>query len=693
MDMLGGNMADKKGVFLFIVLILIALAIGQQKITFPSKLLFSVVDFESQLKQEYNTIWADATDGMVDESTCAFSGSESVYTQKVAEIQSNGKGCVYYKSTYYEDNNFIVTSNAFFKTRDVDGGIIDLTGSGQDSSSQITLKKKFIGQEIALIVGGAFHSNIGISGTGTKNIILKPHTLEPTRWDVIIDGSKVKEVTSDSSGLTIVFSTESGIYGRVIIYYVGYKAQFECDLSQDEVFIQEVFDANQPISVNDIVFVPTKYCKTTRPFLLRDIQLGETPISPDPIPDFNRGKSIIACGGLIPPNFCGTGGQDIIIINYATYYVSGVTNRCGVNQANIKDSSGRWVCQDVIKPENIIVGCKVDADCYIPTKPQCFGYFLGCQNNKCSYDENIPDSPICKNEVVTIVKQIQEVDKRAIVPITGINIFTFSQNKDRSSGFNFGDSFFTASIPQFMCSSSNDIVSAPNPSSDCWQTTINFEGTSHTIKDTQKISLSPVIDVQYFASGTYVINPEFKQANDKTKFRNDDWGNTFIFTINTENAMQFSIEDSAFVIKDSAKKIRIALVNNLPNGELIIKSQQRIKSTNQNLPEAITSHKIVSGANNIEININTSNLGINIMAIQAFYKMKVDSKVLIPSDKIILNYDVVAELPSIEKIVEIEKEKVVLEPSERQTYFSTIPIWVRAVGGIVIALFLLWRLL
>ena len=90
--------------------------------------------------------------------------------------------------------------------------------------------------------------------------------------------------------------------------------------------------------------------------------------------------------------------------------------------------------------------------------------------------------------------------------------------------------------------------------------------------------------------------------------------------------------------------------------------------------------------------MNTQNNGINTISIQAFYKINADSEVLIPSDKFILNYNVVDELPSVEKVVTIEKEKIVEKPVEKdvEKIVDKIPIWIWVFAILIIA-GLIWK--
>lgn len=688
---------DKAMLIAVIVIAVLAAGFFLKDILF--KPLAILQDIESQLKSEYTTYWSDATDGYLD----------TRFTQPIS-ISNRGL------SSHYETDKF---------TCDIDGGarvsMGDTSGyAGVQTYNYIqaytsgvsgfscTSKKDFKGQELVILISSAsggirlmgYTLGIGQQLSDPRSpstIIWKPRTFNPNIYDIYISGLLTYSGVDYSNGLFINFGGggDNIVSSGIVIEHIGFKVLYSCDLSPNERWIQTQWIGS--VSMDDIIkkdgLIPTKFCKETRPFVLRDIQQGETSIYPDPIPLFNRGCVIPNIGDCKTP--APLPNNQFIVINYAVYQVAGLENpttgtqayKCIQRDLNYKCLG--WTIEEVIKPVEVVVQCKVNEDCPMPLTEfqdkECLGYFKGCQNNKCVYDNTILNAPKCQNQVTTIVKQIEQVEKRTVVPITGTNIFTFSQNKDRSS-FNIGDNTFTASMPQFLCSATSDTVNVPSPSSDCWKTTINYGGKKFEVKDSQSIFIDPIISVQYFAGGTYVINPEFKQANDKTPFRNDDWSNTFIFTVDTSNALNLNVEDSSFVIKDSIKKIDLSLINSLPTGEGIIKIGQRIKNINQNLPEQTIGQTFINGGNLFGIDMNTQNLGINPITIQSFYTINADTKVLIPSDKIILNYDVVNELPTVEKIITIEKEKIIFIQSKTSLWNLVLFVLIIVISG-----FLIWQ--
>lgn len=696
------NKADKA---MLTAVVVIAVLAGGYFLNLRFSTLAISPDAESQLKSEYTTLWADSTDGIIEipengcEKTPSSYGAKSNTNTDFSNVIQCYKFLTGQKNTVTGQFNVDTCTPNSIKIPDITStfcvkdpstgsnwyendkvqwggdahGVYMIGGKIVVETGDIKFKKSFRGQEIALIAGGNGNLNTNLNhgraeGDEFVKVILKPHTLEPIRWDVIKYGEKTGEITAGEDGFLYIEGSGTNRFnaGRVLqIEYVGYKAQFSCDLSENERWIQTQWVGS--VSMDDITkkdgFIPTKFCKETRPFILRDIQQGETAIFPDPIPAFNRGEMIVT-----------PSTSQFIVVNYAVYQVAGLENPTTGTQAYKciqRDSNYKclgWAIEEVIKPVEVVVQCKADADCYVPTKSQCFGYFRGCINNKCTYDESIPDSPICKNEVVTIIKQIQEVDKRVLVSITGINTFTFSQNHLRSS-FNIGDKMFTATQPSYSCEvpTDTDFLYAPSPSSDCWKTRITYDGKNIELKDTQSALIHPFISVQYFAGGKLT----------RGKFnRPEDWHNTFIFTIQPD-ALDLNVEDSGFVIQNSQKKINLKMLNKLPSGDAVIKVQQRVKAINQNLPEQSVSKYINSGDDIFSVDMNTENLGINSITIQVFYKIKADAEVLIPSDKFILNYDVVTQLPSVTKVVEVEKIVPIVQEKqvEKIADKAKTPLW------------------
>lgn len=615
-------MAKTQGIGAVIILVILALIfLAPDGIKFPAGTysILSPEQIEPQLKEEYTTACSDKTDCSLDEFTIT---SETV--------QQFDNGDIYLSATF--DKKPTATYNQIFKGQEV----VAVYSAGWDShegSCSLSPVASF----------DCTYSGTGTSSTASCPVMVvkyKPHALD-TGYDVYQDDVKVGTFDAPTG---FQLSTTCNLHGgrrsaNANIHYIGYKAEYSCDLAPDMVWVQETFSS--PFSSKDLEFVPSKLCHETKPFTLRTLDQGEKALTRDEgINSLNKGKTLNVPSG------------SYLTVNYATYYVSGVLNRCSPNQVNAKDSAGKWYCKDIIASIPLAVQCNSNTDCPIPLKNTCPGYFKGCIANKCVYDDTILDAPVCKNEIITIVKQIEQISQREVVPITGSESFTFSNNYKRTS-FNIGSkSFINTKAPSFTCSvpSTSDFVYAPSPSSDCWRVYFTYGGNGYSLKDSQSINLETVgnvslIKVQFFASGR-LTRGSFRDA--------EDWGNTFVFTINKEIATDISTTDGTFVLQSSQKKGKIILKNNLPSGNFLIKISQRASQIGFNLPDQMIDKSLQHGENTIEYDLNTMYNGNNKVSIVVYSKISADNQNIIPvSDKVVLNYEMTPNVPSQNSLIQV----------------------------------------
>lgn len=345
------------------------------------------------------------------------------------------------------------------------------------------------------------------------------------------------------------------------------------------------------------------------------------------------------------------------------------------------------ISNNIPKQTVVSASCVQISDCPVPTKNSCPNFLVGCIANQCAYNKDIPNGVACGNELVTILMQQNQMEQRIEIPSEGDNIFLFHQNYLKAS-FNIGTNIFTATPSRFLCQipTEDDFLSAPKPSSDCWETDVTYGSKPYTLKDMQTIMIDPLISMQYFAGGT-LTRGSFR--------RPEDWSNTFAFTINSANAMKLNIEDSGYALKDSQKTIKINLMNNLPGGEMIVKLQQTAKQINLNLPEQTISKVMNSGNNELEMSLNTNNYGINQVAIQMFYIIYADNKVYIPSNKFIINYNVVDKIPNTNNPIIVNENPATggITPPSTQQPEKTTQTFLLIGLSVLIGLILLKKLL
>lgn len=347
-------------------------------IYFGPKLQLFAVDIPSaklELAKEYTTIWADDTDenfgGYIGcQDSCNYNPD---FPKPVCWTpQTCGDAEKFYEGLKIFGGNNFFTYVDYIQV---------------DPSSNVRTAQKFKGQEVVMLTtGGSSHCFVYGFGKELKDTTtfwkFSPRTFDNLVYDIYEDGLKVGEkdfTSSNPDGIQFGIYCSSGNAAQV--RYFGYKARFECDLSSDEVWIQEQFA--EQFSIEDLSFMPTKFCHSTRPFVLRDLVLGETPITRQ------EGIERLNQGLVVPDPKTPLQEGQIIIVNYATYMVPGILNPCAPNEANVKVGD-TWVCQSVIEPITIIQECETAEDCTIP----CEGMTVECINNNCIYDGECLSQPI-----------------------------------------------------------------------------------------------------------------------------------------------------------------------------------------------------------------------------------------------------------------------------------------------------------
>jgi len=382
-------MSDNKIIFVIIGVVLAVLLANNLQ-------LFSVLPVEEQFKLEYNTIWSKLGDA-----------SSSDFTTSGAVQFGTGQYMDY--GTWTDNNGEYILMKSIqsltLDNKDYKGQkmVFYLTGKGYGDSVDV-------GVAGGCNVEGASLSCKKISGTyyTTCDYLLVEILPKRDTTQVYVkrNGVIINEITvTGQYNPTISCWTNSE--PRVIeffglIDFIGYQAQYECDLSSDEVWVEETFA--QDFTIDDLEFVPTKFCQATRPMILRNIDLGETSLSRE------DGIDLLNTGKTIP-----VGTNELVIVNYATYYVEGVNNKCEPNEANIK-INGEWVCQSIIEPITVVVQCQQDSDCPI----NCGGITASCVNNFCEYSGDCIIPPPQKESVWSLIQEAFSNLWNAIKAIFGI---------------------------------------------------------------------------------------------------------------------------------------------------------------------------------------------------------------------------------------------------------------------------------
>src|SRR3990167_2276601 len=252
-------------------------------------------------------------------------------------------------------------------------------------------------------------------------------------------------------------------------------------------------------------------------------------------------KSIGKFEGIIPFNRGETIpnrelDNEIIIINYVTP-ISECSlfgcKVCGLGESNVKQSDGSFICQSFLRED----------------EPRI----------------------IIEREII----------------IGGQNSFIFSGNEFMIGSERFTSEYF------FNCNANEGIYFAPNPSSNCYTSRVNYEGKTTDIIDVQTTMLNDNIQVQFFSSGKYYVRSDGIESK---------LSGTFVFNI--QKTFSVSIKE----VKDN--NLILNVENHLPSHTIKIIQKQRVLHTEINLNK---------GMNEITILLNKENFGLNEIVIQFVY--------------------------------------------------------------------------
>ena len=645
------------------------------------------IDPEIGIRKEYIIDWDDVTDNKINTLICqnyacdSRSGCSDIfnqYQQKKQEAISNGFGCASYSAPdyagdfYYEDKAFIFDCGTSASINSENGQVYVHPSTG---TCNFKYKKPFKGQEVAVVFGGIGFSVNGHYGDGDiTKLVFDPDTLDPTKYDIFLNGENIGRATYN--GLVISGSIQrdnsferKGNSGFIKI--IAHKEALFCETTPEEVWIRERFFT--PFGRQDLSLMPTRYCQEARPFVFRATAGGEAPLKKA------EGIDVISKGDNVP-----VPSNGIVEVNYATVYVSDLGEPCGINQVKEPIANG-WKCVDFVKPVEVIVQCQQDSDCPQPLKDICSNYFIGCSGNLCQYDENALNEPICKNEVIVTIREIERVTEQQLVLLSGQNLFAFNIPYPENT-FNFGEKPFKASI-DFICKPTEEgVYSFPNPNPSCYTASVSFGGNSYSLVAGQEVKLKDNIKAIFFGGG------KVNWDNDRTEVRKkESLSGTFIF--NVSNPMTIDVEDTIEVLQKSNKSVVLAITNNLPSGNVLLKIRQTAKQSGTILPEIRLEKPIKEGINSVLFPMDTSWEGVNSFTIEPFYKIIVNGKeVLIPIGKLSFGFRVVTEYTGANEkvqVITVFQDREVLVPTETK---SDVPTVLFVLGGLG-ALFAILKLI
>lgn len=553
---------------------------------------FSIADQETQLKQEYRTFWSDGTDGQINPS-CSEITNKAEWDMKTRPGGNIPKCYIgtydNLRPYYYEDENFICSS--------ANGGSVSSNGMIKLKKIHCETKRKFSGQEVVLLVsaegyadaagdtggGCSFIPNINVDCQITPNspincqkhvIRIVPNSFDVGTYSIYKDNYQLAETELGEFSVKFTCTSGSGTGNYVgLVDYIGYKAQFGCDLVDDEVWVSESFDA--PVVIGDLSFIPVKFCHEERPFTLRRLGEGEKVIRPEEgIYPLNRGELI----GESMMN------GDIITINYAAKNLPGTTNKCASDEVNV-NTDGDWICKKVIG------------------------------------DSTMTERPIEKR----IIKS----------QLSGLT-FSFDASQV-NRGFKIGDKEFIVSSFNFLCDhpAEGTYYDPPMPNSDCYTSTVQYGKVKEVMEDGEIWRASSNLQVEYYADGRY-----YHDTNALTGIYNFELIDPFV--------VDASYDDG----------LRISYKNNMPSNIITAKVVHRSLRTDELIEERLINLKAVQGDNVYNIPVNDDNLGINELSVQIYYPITTTKEILIPSDEVILQYDVSKDDATMKSVIVVEDDVV-----------------------------------
>ena len=610
-------MANKNSSWIWVVLVIAAVLLYSKYGKLPS---FAVLPPEDQFKSEYYSQWSDSTSSHIFSTTGSIGYGTGNLIRDGNIVYTNTGGDI------VVGNGEIVFDNQNYKGQEV---LIYLTGKGYNAFTTSS---------------GGIAGGCSITGAGLRCIrepnsyyttcdetVVKyiPNTFDTSIYSIYVNGIKVNELNvGDTFHPRVSCSTDGTTANAFLgfIHFVGSKAQFDCDLSPNEVWIRERF--TQQLNISDLAYIPTKFCNSGRPFILRDLNLGETTVRREEgIEPLNRGETI--------PSRALT-GTEVLEVSYATFLVAGLGEPCAFDEVK-ENINGAWACRKFLEPLVLTVQCQKDADCPTPLKNSCPNYFIGCQSNTCKYDDTQLNSSVCRNEIITIIHDIQLQDVRVFVNVSGSTTFKFAHPYNDAL-FSIGNKQFTTST-KYTCAppASGETIRPPVPEPGCYHGEAAYNGQTLLFTDGQQYALNPHIKLTYYDAGKVTRNDVTGLLDIRYLY------GVYYFTIT--DPLSLNIEDTNEILLNSVKDVSLSIVNNMPEGDVLLKVAQQVKSTNTILPEQIFNLHLLPGNNIVTFPLVTSNLGINQITVNSFYKIapEIENVYLMPSNGFIVNYKVVTE--------------------------------------------------
>lgn len=422
---------------------------------------------------------------------------------------------------------------------------------------------------------------------------------------------------------------------------VKYKPFFGCEKNMNEVVVRDKFASGTVYDIEDLTYKPSKICLALTPKIVSDSGVATDRFG-EILSKLARGQEVSVAEGTYQ------------IVDYITYYVNDMTERCDLNTVYNTETKNCETSETQIDTKDIL-SCSSSSDCLIPTK--CTATPT-CSSGTCKYT-----SPDCSdaqvlNEVIVYKQMINDViayrqAQTDVNEYVGNGRFTFTTGctTQGQSGeicldkcFSIGDAQFCGAIPEFACSLKAEDQASTNydqQPDNCWKNTVTFAGASVSLTKGVKTKLSDWLSVTWYPSGKGVRNNAVALP----------YSSGYIFDINVKDFIDISNvkEQNIFTLLNAPKSAVYTVVNNMANfgasqsGFRLVTEPTLLQQAPTTTFPAVAFNK---GTNSYTITVPTDQIGTLVLSANPYIKIKADKQMTFYDDQTsFFAYNVVQEIP------------------------------------------------
>ena len=471
------------------------------------------------------------------------------------------------------------------------------------------------------------------------------------------------------NGLVVATDSSGDIYinvaGGFSLEDIKYEIPFDCSIDPDEVIVREFYAVGSTINLEDLTYAPTPnqaFCKDIAP-----IWIGKDGIEND-----DQGiifsQIVYGEGYTVPPSITvGLTEFELsrVQFQYITPFVTGMDEACQGRLDMAIDADGNCITTvEQIAPTEVILQCVSDEDCFLPTWRCGEDLTVSCIENLCEYSQSECTPEQIINEVIVYEKVIELINTKTTEIISiGTNQIQFNHNVNTDDKIEFGDKTLYMYKPNYI--EGCDSISAGyvnNP--ECFKVNVNFDGNIYNLISNKETKLNDHLSVVWMFNGRGV---RYQDGAEEEFNNEEDWGNLFIFTIDTDNIFDLIMpKDEPIQLElNSKKELVLTLIGNMANFEnagFIIGTDYRLLQ--QEEKKEIIKIPLLEGNNNYNINLETEQHGLVIYTITPYFEIIADKIYRFVDDTTLqIPYEIKEEI-TIEIEREPEQEPEVIETEE-----------------------------